>query len=202
MAQKVSFKNMFTKESLNIAKEGVAWLNLKGNVFPLPIKVKGISSTILDIESKPNKVKLKKIAKKMFQLDEETRKIIENSEGFNPNDKGQTVIMYDITDEETSKELKRTLLKSKLLELVKDINMDYVDEEMNIDLWEYWGIEKNNYDALSEWFLEADIDDEFIKELSVQIAKVKNGTLEEVEVLEEEKQPSKRRKKSTDTKEA
>ena len=73
-----------------------------------------------------------KIIKKFFQLDEETKKLIENSEGFNPNENGQTAIIYDMTDEATATELKKTLLKSKLLELVRDIDMDYIDDELNI----------------------------------------------------------------------
>ena len=199
---KISFKNVFTKASMNIAKEGVAYINLKGTSFALPIKIAEITKTIMDIEAKPNKLKLKTIIKNWHNLDKETQDMIENSEGFDDKEKRGKVKIYDLTDEETARELKRTLLKSKLLEVVKDIDMYYVDEDMGINLWKFWEIPDGDYDSLAEWFLEMDVDDTFIGELSLQIAKIKNGTMLEAldEIVEEENTPSDKPKRVRKTK--
>ena len=199
---KISFKNVFTKASMNIAKEGIAYINLKGTSFALPIKIAGITKTIMDIEAKPNKLKLKTIIKNWHNLDKETQDMIENSEGFDDKEKRGKVKIYDMTDEETARELKRTLLKSKLLEVVKDIDMYYVDEDMGINLWKFWEIPDGDYNSLAEWFLEMDVDDTFISELSIQIAKIKNGTMLEAldEIVEEENTPSDKPKRVRKTK--
>ena len=156
----------------------------------------------MDIEAKPNKLKLKTIIKNWHNLDKETQDMIENSEGFDDKEKRGKVKIYDLTDEETARELKRTLLKSKLLEVVKDIDMYYVDEDMGINLWKFWEIPDGDYDSLAEWFLEMDVDDTFIGELSLQIAKIKNGTMLEAldEIVEEENTPSDKPKRVRKTK--
>lgn len=199
---KISFKNVFTKASMNIAKEGIAYINLKGTSFTLPIKIAGITKTIMDIEAKPNKLKLKTIIKNWHNLDKETQDMIENSEGFDDKEKRGKAKIYDLTDEETARELKRTLLKSKLLEVVKDIDMYYIDEDMGINLWKFWGIPDGDYDSLAEWFLEMDVDGTFIDELSLQVAKIKNGTMLEAldEIVEEENTPSEKPKRVRKTK--
>ena len=70
--------------------------------------------------------------------------------------------------------------------------MYYVDEDMGINLWKFWEIPEGDYDSLAEWFLEMDVDDTFIAELSLQIAKIKNGTMLEAldETVVEENTPS------------
>jgi hypothetical protein len=159
----------------------------------------------MDIDVTPNKAKLKTTLQSFKTIDPMQRKIIEESEGFNPNERNQFVRIYDITDEETAKELKHSALKRMVLEVVKEFDMDYKginSKGEETDLWTLWGIEKGNYASLCEKFMRMGVDEVLITQISVQIAKIKNGTMlerieEDIEI--EEKSPSKKRGKKSDT---
>ena len=208
MSNVINFKDL---EQIDLfEKSGTVSLEVKGKVINIPVKIKNLETSIMDIDISPNRTKLKTTLQSFKTLDPQQKKIIEQSDGFNPNERNQFVKIYDITDEETARELKHSALKAMVLEVVKEFDMDYKGvngKGEETDLWTLWGIEKGNYGSLCEKFMRMGVDEVLITQISVQIAKIKNGTmLPEIETeideedKKEEKFPSKRRKKSdTDT---
>jgi hypothetical protein len=206
MSNVINFKDL---EQVNLfEKTGIVSLEVKGRTINIPIKIKNLETSIMDIDITPNKLKLKSTLQSFKALEPEQRKIIENSEGFNPHERNQFVKIYDITDMETARELKHSALKTMVLEVVKEFDMDYESENSKgekVTLWQLWNLEKGQYAELCETFMRMGVDEVLISTLAVQIAKIKNGTMlerieEDVEVENEEvkveKSPRKRKSKA------
>ena len=92
--------NVLTTYQVNLfEKTGIVSLEVKGRTINIPIKIKNLETSIMDIDITPNKLKLKSTLQSFKALEPEQRKIIENSEGFNPHERNQFVKIYDILNE-------------------------------------------------------------------------------------------------------
>ena len=209
MGNVINFKDL---EQIDLfEKTGTVSLEVKGKVINIPIKIKNLETSIMDIDVTPNVLKLKKAIQSFKTFEPEQRKMIESAEGFNPMERNQFIITWDMTDVDTAREIKHSALKRMVLEVVKEFDMDYKgvnSKGEEVDLWTLWGIEKGKYEQLCEVFIRMGVDEVLINNIAVQISKIKNGTMlerieEDVavegEVETKEKTPSKRRAKKQDT---
>ena len=163
-----------------VTEKGVVSLEVKGKVINIPIKIKNLETSIMDIDVTPNVLKLKKAIQSFKTLEPDQKKMIESAEGFNPLERNQFIITWDMTDTDTAREIKHSALKRMVLEVVKEFDMDYKginSKGEEVDLWTLWGIEKGKYEQLCEVFIRMGVDEVLINNIAVQISKIKNGTM-------------------------